>query len=162
MADGVVFLLSFYEAIKDLPDNVRLGVYDAVVRYGLYGELIDMEPTVKCLFTLIKPNIDASQRRYRTAKANGSKGGRPKKNQTQNQSENQNKNQDIDIDSEKDSDIDSEKDSDSEFEREADRERESSSGRGETNTSAYKQPSEQEFEKMRQEAQTKLFNAMRR
>lgn len=155
MADGVVFLPSFYEAIKDLPDNVRLGVYDAVVCYGLYGELIEMEPTVKCLFTLIKPNIDASQRRYRTAKANGSKGGRPKKNQAENQLENQPHNQDIDSDSEKDFDID--KDSESDFEEEAEKDRDSLEGKENRGSPLpYKSPSETDFENMRQQALAKL------
>ena len=143
MADGVVFLPSFYEAIKDLPDNVRLGVYDAVVCYGLYGELIEMEPTVKCLFTLIKPNIDASQRRYRTAKANGSKGGRPPKNQTGNQCENQ--------------DSDSEKDFETDSEEEAEKEREGLEGEGNRAfPPPYKPASETDFENMRQQALAKL------
>lgn len=110
MADGVVFLPSFHEAIKDLPDAERLGVYDAVIRYGLYGEIIEMPPVVKSMFALIKPVIDSSQRRYRAAKANGSKGGRPRKNQAENQLENQIQNQDKEKDSERDSERDSEKD----------------------------------------------------
>ena len=151
MADGVVFLPSFYEAIKDLPDNVRLGVYDAVACYGLYGELIEMEPTVKCLFTLIKPNIDASQRRYRTAKANGSKGGRPKKNQLENQIQNQ----DIDSDSEKDFDID--KDSESDFDGDSEMDRDSLEGEGDRAfLQPYKPADEMEFEKLKSAALAKL------
>ena len=147
MADGVVFLPSFHEAIKDLPDDVRLGVYDAVICYGLYGEIREMSPTVKCMFTLMKPNIDASQRRYRTAKANGSKGGRPKKNQAENQPQNQTKNQDIDSDSEKDFDIDL--DSESDFDAESERDWDSLKG-------VYKPPSEADFENMRQQMLAKL------
>ena len=109
MADGVVFLPSFHEAIKDLPDAERLGAYDAVIRYGLYGEVTDMTPVVKSLFVLIKPVIDSSQKRYRASKENGSKGGRPpkktewnpdskpEKNQRENQTQNQTENQDIDF-----------------------------------------------------------------
>lgn len=157
MADGVVFLPSFYEAIKDLPDNVRLGVYDAVASYGLYGEMIEMEPTVKCLFTLIKPNIDASQRRYRTAKANGSKGGRPKKNQSENQLENQIQNQDIDSDSDSEKDIDSDNDSESDSDCESEKEREGLEGGGNhAFPPPYKPPSETDFENMRQQALAKL------
>ena len=155
MADGVVFLPSFHEAIKDLPDAERLGVYDAVIRYGLYGEVMEMPPVVKSMFALIKPVIDSSQRRYRAAKENGSKGGRPRKNQTENQTINQTGNQekDTDIDSDNDMDFDSEKDAD------IDGERESLSGGGETicTRSPYKQPSEQDFEKMRQAAQERLL-----
>ena len=105
MAEGVVFLPSYHEAIRDLPDEERLQAYDAIVRYGLYGEITEMTPVMKALFSLIKPNIDASQRRYRAAKENGGKGGRPTKNQTENQ--------DIDYD------IDSDFDSDKERERES-------------------------------------------
>ena len=121
MADGVVFLPSFHEAIKDLPDAERLGAYDAVIRYGLYGEVIEMTPVVKSLFALMRPVIDSSQRRYRTAKANGSKGGRPKKNQTENQNVNQTDNQekDYDLDSDMDIEKDSKKEKDSEKENQA-------------------------------------------
>lgn len=115
MADGVVFLPSFHEAIKDLPDEERLGVYDAVIRFGLYGEITEMSPTVKSLFALMRPVIESSQRRYQTAKLNGSKGGRPRKKQTGNQRKNQtgNQNQNQDIDKDSDIDIDSDNDSDS-------------------------------------------------
>ena len=155
MADGVVFLPSFYEAIKDLPDNVRLGVYDAVVSYGLYGEIVEMEPTVRCLFTLMKPNIDASQRRYRTAKANGSKGGRPPKNQTENQSENQKRNHDSDKDTEYDSDNDI--DSESDFDGDSEKDRDSLEGEGNRAfLQPYKPADEMEFEKLKSAALAKL------
>ena len=98
MANGVLFFPSFYEAIEDLPDAERLGAYDAIIRYGLYGELSDMSPVVKSLFALMKPVIDSSQRRYHAAKENGIKGGRPPKNQTENQSKNQTQNQEKDMD----------------------------------------------------------------
>ena len=107
MADGVVILPSYHEAIKGLPDLDRLNAYDAIVRYGLYGEVLDnMTPTVKMLFTLIKPTIDSSQNRYRASKENGKKGGRPRKNQLENQTRNQTGNQDKDTDSDIDSDSD--------------------------------------------------------
>ena len=153
--DGVVILPSFYEAIKEFPDAERLSAYDAIIRYGLYGEVIDMPPVVKPVFTLIQPVIDSSQRRYQAAKANGSKPpregsnprGRPKKNQSENQFNNQSENQDIDLDSDLDIEIDSDRDSESE------RERESVSGREETefDLRPYAPLSEDTFEKMRQE-----------
>lgn len=115
MADGVIFLPSYYEAIKELSDAERLQIFEAIVRYGLYGEVIDLSPIPKAMFALIKPNIDASKNRYRAAKVNGSKGGRPK-NQTENQKQNQRSNQDIDKD--KDFDKDSDSDNDTEIEKE--------------------------------------------
>lgn len=132
MAAGVVFLPSFYEAIKDLQDSERLQMYDAIVRFGLYGEVIDLSPVSKSLFTLVKPVIESSQNRYRAAKANGLKGGRPpknqKENQTDDQTENQRQNQDKDIDKDKDSD------SDKDSEREKD-----CQGKGETTNNRFLQ-----------------------
>lgn len=109
MANGVVFLPSYHEAIKDLPDSDRLQMYDAIVRYGLYGEIVEMSPLTKSLFTLIRPNIDSSQNRYRAAVENGKTGGRPRKNQTENQKINQKQNQDKDKDSDSDNDFEKEK-----------------------------------------------------
>lgn len=82
MADGIVFLPSYHDAIRELPDAERLNAYDAIIQYGLHGEQIEMQPVVKALFALIKPNIDASKARYSAAKDNGIKGGRPRKNRT--------------------------------------------------------------------------------
>lgn len=89
MADGVVFFPSYYEAIQNLPDQDRLAVYDAVVRYGLYGEIIELAPQVNSLFILMRPTIDSSQARHRAAKENGRRGGRPKKNQSEKQRQKQ-------------------------------------------------------------------------
>ena len=114
MAQGVVFLPSFHEAIQELNDSDRLQMYDAIIRYGLYGEIIELSPIPKAMFALVKPNIDASQNRYRAAKANGSKGGRPSKNQTENQNKNQKQNHDI----EKDIDFDSDYEKETEIEKE--------------------------------------------
>lgn len=144
---GFVFLPSFYEAIKDLPDADRLGVYDALALYGLYGEVAGMSPVVKSLFALIKPVVDSSQRRYQAARANGNKPpkegsnprGRPRKNQTENQ----------DKDMEKDKDMDMDMDSDMDKEKEYESEKESFSA-------PYSRPSEDEFEKMRQAAISKF------
>ena len=149
MPDGIVFLPSFHESIKDLPDAERLCAYDAVIRYGLYGEVIDMPPLINSLFILMKPIIDASQNRYRASKENGKKGGRPPKNHTQNQTGIHTTNHDTYY----------EKELDSHSEREQDnaREREEESLRGEGRTSqAYKPPSEEAFEMMREQRLAQL------
>ncbi len=117
MAVGVVVLPSYYEAIRGLPDQERLQMYDSIVRYGLYGEIIDLPPVLLSLFALIKPTIDSSQNRYQAAKNNGSlppkPGSNPRGRPTKNQSENQIRNQDIDSDIEKDSDSEKESEKDS-------------------------------------------------
>ena len=75
---AVVFYRNFYEAMKDLPVELKAEVFDAVMEYGLNGE----EPSslsimAKSLFALIKPSIDTNNIRYK----NGKEGGRPKKNE---------------------------------------------------------------------------------
>lgn len=157
MPNGVLFLPSFYEAIADLPDTERLGAYDAVVRYGLYGELVEMSPVVKSLFALMRPVIDSSQKRYRAAKENGSRGGRPPKNQTQNQTQNQSNYQTVKQEKDKDSDMDSEEDKafDSAFESE--RDRDGLEGEGSSTFSLpYKPLSEAAFERKREAALAKF------
>lgn len=116
MSDGVVFLPSFHEAIKELPDDERLQMYEAIILYGLYGEVVELtNPILRSLFALIKPVIDSSQRRHKASKENGKKGGAPLGNQNarkqpkNNQTNNQTNNHDIDIDIDSDIDIDTEK-----------------------------------------------------
>ena len=66
MADKFTFFASYYEAIAELDDKTRLKVYDMICRYALYGEIIDSEnPIEKSLFTVIKPVIDAGEKRGR-------------------------------------------------------------------------------------------------
>lgn len=74
--ESFVIYKSFYEAIKDLPDEDRLMLMDAIMEYGLYGiEPADLPPVQRCIFTLIKPQMDANNRKY----LSGKKGGRPPK-----------------------------------------------------------------------------------
>lgn len=75
--DSFIFYRSFYEAIKGLPDNIRLEVFTAITEYALYGKQPEkLKPFARGMFTLIKPNLDTNTARYE----NGKKGGRkPKK-----------------------------------------------------------------------------------
>ena len=76
--DSFIFYKSFYEAIRGLPDNIRLEVFTAITEYSLYGKQPgDLKPFARGMFLLIKPNLDANVKRYE----NGMKGGRkPRKN----------------------------------------------------------------------------------
>lgn len=75
--DSFIFYRSFYEAIRDLPRDIRLEVLTAIMEYALYGRQPDaLKPFARSIFTLIKPNIDANLSRY----TNGKKGGRPRQN----------------------------------------------------------------------------------
>lgn len=73
---GFVFLESYYEAAKDLPDKQRLALYDAIIKYALKSEEAKLAGITKSLFVLIQPVIDKSAKR---AKA-GRKGGVSKNN----------------------------------------------------------------------------------
>lgn len=76
--DSFVFYGSFYEALSSLDDATRLECYDAMTQYALSGIEPELDGVAKAIFALIKPQIDANNRRY----ANGCKGGKPKTNQT--------------------------------------------------------------------------------
>lgn len=81
--DSFIFYNSFYQAISELPESDRLAVYDAIAQYSLSGEMPELSGVGKAIMTLIRPQIDANQRRYengRKGAEHGNKGGRPRKN----------------------------------------------------------------------------------
>lgn len=108
---GFRVLPSYYEAIRDLPDNDRLALYDAIWDYGFGNDVADLSPVLKGFFALIMPTLQNSVRFEEKQVENGRKGGRPK-----NPSKTQIKpkrdlgkpkgNLDIDVDVDVDSDID--------------------------------------------------------
>ena len=72
--ESFVFYKSFYDAIKKIPKKYQLELYDAIALYSL--ERIEPEKlsgTASAMFTLIKPNIDSSQRKYEASVTNGKK-----------------------------------------------------------------------------------------
>ena len=89
--DSFVFYRSFYEAIKNFDDETRLALYDAVLNFAIEGEEIELDGIAKSIFTLIKPQLIANNRRYMNGckgAEHGAKGGRPKKNKDVDSSEN--------------------------------------------------------------------------
>lgn len=75
MRDSLVFYRSFYEALKCLPEDE----YNKATKYIFEYALNEQEPADKqgmayAVFILIKPQIDANNKRFE----NGTKGGRPK------------------------------------------------------------------------------------
>ena len=72
MRDGFVFYRSFREAIRELPEEERLKCYEVILDYAL-DEVVPNEVGISsAIFKLIKPQIDANNKRYE----NGKKGGR--------------------------------------------------------------------------------------
>lgn len=68
--------------ISDLPDDIRLEVYDAVIRYGISGETIDLKPMARIAFGFMKMAIDKDKEAYSRRSEAGSRGGRPRKDET--------------------------------------------------------------------------------
>ena len=75
MRESFIFYSSFVEAIDELPEDIQLKVYQAISHYAIYGEECNLSGIAKAVFALIKPQIDANNKRY----IDGCKGGRPKK-----------------------------------------------------------------------------------
>lgn len=78
--DGIVFYRSFYEAIIDLDREQQLNVYNAIMEFTFKNKEISLKGIEKTIFTLIKPQLQASINNY----VNGKKGGRPKKENNDN------------------------------------------------------------------------------
>lgn len=75
--ESFIFYRSFYEAIYDLKDDIKLEVFTAITEYALYGKVPeDLKPVARGLFTLIRPNLDVNIARYES----GKRGGRKPKN----------------------------------------------------------------------------------
>lgn len=82
MNESAVFYRSFYEAIRLLPEKQRLEAYDVVMAYAIDGEEPEeCDPYVEVVFTLIKPQIDANNKR----RSDGGKGGRPSHTECKNE-----------------------------------------------------------------------------
>ena len=83
MRDSMVIYKSFYEAVKDLDNDTKVKIYDAIYEYGLYlNEPNDLDGVSKVVWTLIKPQLDANLKKYKNGQKgakHGAKGGRPKK-----------------------------------------------------------------------------------
>lgn len=76
MRESFIFYRTFYEALKELPDDARLRLYDAITAYALNGEKVAISGLEKAVFALVEPRIKANNQR----RENGCKGGAPKGN----------------------------------------------------------------------------------
>ena len=73
--ESFIFYRSFWEALDGLTDNDKLAILEAIIKKGLNDEDMELKGIQKNLFALIKPQLEANNKRY----ADGLKGGRPKK-----------------------------------------------------------------------------------
>lgn len=80
--DSFVFYRSFYEAIKEVPKKHRSVIYEAVFEYVFDAQEPSLSGVPSAMWKLIKPQLDASAKRYENSKKGaeyGKLGGRPKK-----------------------------------------------------------------------------------
>ena len=80
--DSFVFYRSFYEALQNVPKKYRTDVYEACFTYVFESREPSLSGVPRALWELIRPQLDASQKRYENAKKGaeyGKLGGRPKK-----------------------------------------------------------------------------------
>ena len=85
MADGFTFFVSYYEGLKQVPEEHRLEAYEAIMNYVFEGvePSDDTSPWVQIVFQMAKPTIDSGL----ISKENGKKGGAPKGNKNAKKSE---------------------------------------------------------------------------
>lgn len=74
---GLLIFPSYYDAIRHLPDADRLQIYDAICAYGFQDAEPELDGAAYSVFSLIRPIIDSTQRRYKARQENGKKGGNP-------------------------------------------------------------------------------------
>ena len=68
------FYRSFYDAVLDLAEDDRLGVYEAIIAYALDRKKPeDLSGVQKTAFILVKPVLDSSWKKAIAGKAGGSK-----------------------------------------------------------------------------------------
>ena len=105
-SSGLIIYESFFKVIDRKSDEDRLALYDALARYHFKGEEPEGLPDhLADCFELMRPNLDKSSARYEACVANGSKGGRPRKNQIEKPNEKtKKKNHDKEKEIEKDMD----------------------------------------------------------
>ena len=64
--EGFIFYISNYESLQVLSKKNKLIAYEAIVRYGLFGE-IELEQFPKQVYGIVRsiiPNIDSNIRKY--------------------------------------------------------------------------------------------------
>ncbi len=71
--DSFIFYRSFYEAISELPKENQADSYNAIMRYALDQEEIELTGTSKAIFSLVKPQLDANYKKYENGKQKKSK-----------------------------------------------------------------------------------------
>ena len=69
--DGMIFYRSFADAIEELPADDYKELVQAVLKYGLDGEEPELTGVCRSFFALMRPQIDANNRRREAGRKGG-------------------------------------------------------------------------------------------
>jgi hypothetical protein len=79
-SNSVIILRSYWESIKDLPDEKQLLFLKSIIEYGMDNIEPEFNGIEKSFWIQIKTTIDSSMKRYNASVENGKKGGAPQGN----------------------------------------------------------------------------------
>lgn len=78
--NNFVFYRSYFDAVRFLSEEEQLHIYQSIFLYVFDKKSQNLNEMEKAIFTLMKPIIDNSLKRYKSSVENGKKGGAPKGN----------------------------------------------------------------------------------
>jgi hypothetical protein len=89
MRDSTIIYRSFYESVKELPVKNQAEIWSAIFEYSLNFNEVVLSGVSKTIFTLIKPQLDANIKRFKSGSApkNKPRKSKPKAKPKQNGSE---------------------------------------------------------------------------
>lgn len=88
MKESFIFYRSFYEALKELSKEDRVEIIDAICELALNEKEVELKGGIqKAMFALMKPQIEANNKRY----ANGCKAKQKQKESEPQANQNQSK-----------------------------------------------------------------------
>lgn len=82
--DSVVIYRNLFEALQNVSDKSYKRIMNAILKYSMDGEELELNGVEKAVFQLAKTQVDANNKKYENGKKGaefGSLGGRPKKPQ---------------------------------------------------------------------------------
>lgn len=84
MKDSFILYQSFYQSTKDLPDEQKGELYDAIFQYNAGIEVRELCPVCQMAFNFMKSQFERDGGKYQNVvernRINGRNGGRPRKN----------------------------------------------------------------------------------
>jgi len=63
--NSFIFYRSFFEATKPLSQEQKAQLFDAICKYSLDQEEINLEPICEAMFALIRPQLEANYRKFK-------------------------------------------------------------------------------------------------